>query len=462
MNDSKSTADKSALLLIAAGLALFIVCADWWSASVALPAMADDLGVRTIDLQWVITGYVLTFCAMLGVAGPLGDRCGRKKLLLWGIAIFAVVSIWVGLATNASMLVLARVTQGIGAGLIMPLATAVVSHASSEKKLARNIALLTGISMFGAAVGPVLGGFLTQYFSWRWIFFINIPICGLAFFMVSLFAEESKDSAVQGRLDIAGIFLLLIGISAVSVGIDRVPHWPMAGWLSLLMGGLLFLLAFAWWELRTQSPIVDFRMFQNRRFVGFTLGGLAGNSAWCVLVFGATLQLQQVLDYEVLNAGLFFLFLSGSVAIASFIAPLLEQRLGTKSLMWIGLICQVTGIGLLFLFDSELPLASGMLIAGVGCSWTWAMPQAGAIKELPREKVGLASGTVLTVMVMGGNTAIVIIAMIIDLYPKTKAGEASGIQAGFLLASLTALLGLIVTVGMLKGSQPLPPSETTS
>ncbi|MDG2014488.1 MAG: MFS transporter [Pirellulaceae bacterium] len=459
MNQAKMTTDRSGLLLVAAGLAQFIVCADWWSASVALPPMAKDLGVRTIDLQWVITGYVLTFCAMLGVAGPLGDRFGRKKLLLWGIVIFAVVSIWVGLATNAAMLILARIFQGIGAGLIMPLATAVVSHASSEKKLARNIALLTGVAMFGAAVGPVLGGFLTQYFSWRWIFFINVPICGVAFFMVSLFAQESKDSAAHGRLDLAGIFLLLVGISALSVGIDRVPHWSSTGWLSLLVAGLGFLIAFVWWELRIQSPIIDFRMFQNRRFVGFTLGGLAGNSAWCVLVFGSTLQLQQVLGYEVLNAGLFFLFLSGSVAIASFIAPLLEQRLGTKALLWIGLLCQLTGIGLLFLFDSEIPLASGMVIAGIGCSWTWAMPQAGAIKELPREKVGLASGTVLTVMVMGGNTAIVIVAMIIDLYPKTKAGEASGIQTGFLLASLTAALGLIVTVAMLKGGDRSPNSK---
>ncbi|MCH2153251.1 MAG: MFS transporter, partial [Phycisphaerales bacterium] len=305
--DSHPSGRRGLLLLIAAGMSQFIVCADWWSASIALPPMAHDLGVRTIDLQWVITGYVLTFCAMLGVAGPLGDRYGRKKLLLIGIVLFAAVSVWVGLATSATNVIAARVVQGIGGGLIMPLATAVVSHASSEQRLARNIALLTGVAMFGAAAGPVLGGFLTQYFSWRWIFFVNIPICLIAFLMVAFFASESRDPEVKGRLDIGGIILLLLGISALSVGIDRVPHWPMWGWLSLSVGGVALLLMFIVLELKLASPIVDVRMFRSRRFLGYSLAGLLGNSAWCVLVFGATLQLQQVLGFEVFDAGLLFL-----------------------------------------------------------------------------------------------------------------------------------------------------------
>ena len=419
--------------------------------------MAHDLGVRTIDLQWVITGYVLTFCAMLGVAGPLGDRYGRKKLLLIGIVIFAAVSIWVGLAASATEVIAARVAQGIGGGLIMPLATAVVSHASSEHRLARNIALLTGVAMFGAATGPVLGGFLTQYFSWRWIFFVNIPICLIAFLMVAFFAGESRDPEVKGRLDLGGIILLLLGISALSVGIDRVPHWPMWGWLSLSGGGVVLLVMFLVLELKLSFPIVDVRMFRSRRFLGYSLAGLLGNSAWCLLVFGATLQLQQVLGFEVFDAGLLFLFLSGSVAAASFTAPMIERRLGHLNMLWIGLLSQAIGIGLLYFVDDRVSLAIGMVIAGIGCAWSWAMPQAGAIKELPREKVGLASGTIMTVMIMSGNTAIVISAMIIDLYPKTKLGEAAGIQSGFLMAALLAAAGLVSTLVILGRRSEMSP-----
>ena len=217
------------LLLIAAGLAQFIITADWWSVSVALPLMADDFHVRPIDLQWVLTGYVLTFCAFLGIAGPLGDRYGRKRFLLVGIVIFAGVSIWTALSTSALMVIVARIVQGIGAGLLFPLATAVVSDASSKDQLGRNIAILTGIAMLGAAMGPVLGGFLAEVLSWRWIFYTNVPVCAIAFFMVFFIASESKDPAKSGRLDVGGIILLILGISALSVGIDRIPHWQPWG-----------------------------------------------------------------------------------------------------------------------------------------------------------------------------------------------------------------------------------------
>ena len=171
---------QTLLLLLAAGLAQFLVCADYFAVAIALPPMAKDLGVRAIDLQWVITGYILSFCAVLAVSGPLGDRYGRKKLLMLGIIIFGLVSIWVGLSQTAIGLVTARIALGVGGGLLFPLGTAVISHASNERTLPRNIALLTGVATLGTAAGPVLGGVLTEALNWRWIFFMNIPLSALA------------------------------------------------------------------------------------------------------------------------------------------------------------------------------------------------------------------------------------------------------------------------------------------
>lgn len=432
------------LLLMAAGLAQFIVCVDYFAVAIALPPMAKDLGVRAIDLQWVITGYILSFSATLAISGALGDRFGRKKLLLLGIAIFAAVSVWVGLGQDVVQVITARIFLGFGGGLIFPLATAVVSHASRQASLTRNIALLTGVATIGTAVGPVLGGVLTEFLGWRWIFFANIPICAVAFIMVLVFARESNDPHAKGRLDFPGIVLLMAGITAFSIGLDRIPHWSFPAWAGLTAGGVFLLVLFVVVELKVCTPIIDIRLLRNARFLGFSTVGLLSNSAWCVLVLVGTLQLQKVLGYSALDAGLIFLFLSGSVATASFLAPVLEPRIGAVGLTRIALALQALGIGGLFFFDTTAWLSIGMFVAGFGCSWGWALPQAGAIGTIDRNKAGVASGSVLTLMILAGNTAIVVAAMVIDLYPGDVAGEARGIQTAFLCAALTALLGLVL------------------
>ena len=451
MTDSIANArPRSALLLIAAGLAQFTVCADYFAVAVALPPMAKDLGVRAIDLQWVITGYILAFCATLCVAGVLGDRYGRKKLLLVGIVGFALVSIWVGLGQSATEVVLARIVLGFAGGLLFPLATAVIGHASTSSTLSRNIALLTGVATLGTALGPVLGGVLTEVLDWRWIFFANVPICAVAFVMVLFFSTESRDPNAGGRFDFLGILLLMIGITAFAVGIDRIPHWEAGYWIALTLGGILVLGLFLIVELKIASPVIDVRLFRNHDFLGFSTVGLLANGAWCGLVLIATLQLQKVLGLSVLHAGLFFLFLSGSVATASFSAPFFERRIGIVRLLRLALFLQVIGIGVLFLVDDLVWLSIGLFVAGFGCSWGWAMPLAGAIRSLPAEKVGLASGSVLTVMILSGNIAFVVIAMVIDLYPDDPVGEGRGIRFAALCDALIALLGLFSTFLLLR------------
>ncbi|MEC9233279.1 MAG: MFS transporter [Planctomycetota bacterium] len=451
MNPGTHTAgSRTGLLLLAAGLAQFICCADYFAVAVALPPMAKELGVRAIDLQWVITGYILCFCATLCVAGVLGDRYGRKRLLLVGIVIFAVVSVWVGLGQTATEVVIARIALGLGAGLLFPLATAVVGNASTPDTISRNIALLTGVATLGTALGPVLGGVLTEALNWRWIFFANVPISLVAFIMVLCFARESRDPDHGARLDPIGIILLMGGIAAFSVGIDRIPHRSVVGWLSLTLGGLALLVVFFLLQLRSRAPVIDVRLFRNRDFLGFSTVGLLSNSAWCGLVLIATLQLQKVLGFSVLDAGLYFLFLSGSIATASFTAPLLERRIGVVRLLRLALGLQTVGIGVLFLVDDVVWLSIGMLVAGFGCSWGWALPQAGAIRSLPAGKVGLASGSVLTIMILSGNTAFVLVAMLVDLFPDDPAGEARGIAFSALFMALVALAGLVGTVVLLR------------
>lgn len=440
------------LLLIAVGLSQFIVCADYFSVAIALPRMAAEFNVRTVDLQWVITGYILSFCAVLGIAGPLGDRFGRKKLLLLGIAIFTLVSIWIGTVQSVTALIASRIALGIGGGLLFPLATAVISHASTKVTLVRNLAFLTGIATIGSAMGPVLGGVLTEEFNWRWIFFANVPFGMAAFLMVLFFARDSRDPERSQKFDVLGIVLLVVGLGAVSVGIDRIPHWSLEAWLALLLGGVVCIGGFVLAELQMAQPIIDIRLFRNRTFIGNAICGMLANSAWCALVFLTTLQLQKVLGFPVLEAGLFFLFLAGSTMLASFMGPMFERRVGSVMLVRAALILQSIALATLYWTDGPVGLAIGTFVAGVGCAWGWAMPQAGAIATLPREKAGLASGSIMTLMIMSGNTAIVLVAMVIGLEPGTVEGESVGVQIGFGLSALAASLGIVMSFTVLRSA----------
>ncbi|MCH2181066.1 MAG: MFS transporter [Mariniblastus sp.] len=444
---SISTGQRIAIL-IAAGMAQFLVCVDYWSVAIAMPAMAEDFGVRTIDLQWVITGYVLTFSVVLGIAGPLGDRYGRKKILLIGIAIFGLVSLWVGAAQSANSVIAARVALGIGGGLLLPLAASVLANCTPSDQMPRFMALLTAVTALGASTGPVLGGILTDSFlGWRWIFYVNIPFSLLAFFMVMFLARESRDPQAHGRLDALGILLVIGSLSLLSLGFDRIPHWTVAAWSSSLLGGFLFLGLFIIWELKVQNPIIDLRLISNRAFTGYTLAGLFSNSCWCILIFTTTLLLQKVSNLDALDTGLYFLFLSGSVVVSSTIAAKISDRTGSKPLVVIALALQ-GGAFLALWFDHQLAfLAACLAVSGIGCAWGWSMPQAGAILTLPRERVGLASGSILTVMVMVANLFVVISATIIDAMSGANGDDyASGIQVSYLIGVGLAVAGLLAVV----------------
>ena len=161
--------------LFAVSLAVFVVNVDYWAATVALPDMAKQFNVHAVTLEWVLTVYIISFCTTVSVAGRLGDIFGRKKLLLLGVALFGIFSVWVGLSNSFWMIIAARIALGIGGGLIFPLSTAVLGYATKPSEMSKMIGLRIGLGAVGAAVGPVIGGILTETMGWPWIFFMNLP-----------------------------------------------------------------------------------------------------------------------------------------------------------------------------------------------------------------------------------------------------------------------------------------------
>ena len=454
--DVAITPGRRIAILIATGMSQFLVTVDYSAVAIALPRMASDLHARTIDLQWVITGYILSFSVMLGIAGPLGDRYGRKKILLIGIATFGLISAWVGMADTATNVIIARVALGIGGGLLLPLAASVLADCTPSNQLTKYMALLTAINACGAAAGPVLGGLLTDVLSWRWIFYANIPFAAIAFTMVLLLARESRNPNAKGKLDFVGILLLAGSLACLSLGVDRIPSWEPAKWIGMCGLGIALMIGFVVRELKCSNPIVDVRLLGNRNFTGFTLAGMFSNSCWCLLVFTTTLLLQKVYQLSAFQAGLFFLYLSVSVVVASAAAAKISSKPGVKPLVLMALIFQGTALALLWWHDDLTIAAVCLAGGGIGCAWGWSMPQAGAILTLPRERVGLASGSIMTVMIMGANLVVVICATIID-GTSGAAGQdyARGIQISYLMGIGLAVAGILATVFILPSHSQL-------
>ncbi len=445
-NERRSPFSELALIF-AAGMAQMLVVIDYTATAIALPRMAADFQVSADSLQWVITGYILSFSVVLAIAGPLGDRFGRKRLLLLGIVLFGAVSVWVGFASSVVELIVSRIALGIGGGLLFPLSTAVVGAAMPQSQLPRTMSILTGIATLGMAIGPVVGGIFTELIDWRWVFLINPPISAFAFILMFILAKESRnEDGEASRLDFVGIVLLIIGIGGLSIGIAGLGDHAITTSLSIIAGSVITLALFAWQELRQETPLVDLRLLGNRTFAGYLVGGSLSNSCWCILIFATTLYLQEVRKEDPMTAGFQFLYLSVPVAAAGFLGPMLQRRIGTRFMLLFATAIQTAACVIFWMSDLSPWLAIGLLVVGFGCSWGWSMSQAGGIGTIPKKNVGLASGSMLTVLIMSGNVGVVVSAtMIKGMGGANMVDYAPGITASYLLALGLAAAGFVAS-----------------
>ena len=448
-------------LVLAAGITQMLVVIDYTATAIALPSMARDFNVSADSLQWVITGYILSFSILLAVAGPLGDRYGRKRLLLLGVLLFGGCSAWVGAAGSVTELIVSRIALGVGGGLLFPLSTAVVGAEANREDLPRLMSILTGVATVGMAIGPVFGGVFTELLDWRWIFYLNIPISLFAILLMSWLATESRNPDASGRIDLGGITLLTLAIGGLSLGVAWIPDHPWKTWTGLVAASIFVFAIFTWYELRLKTPIIDLRLLGNRTFAGFLVGGSLSNACWCVLIFNTTLFLQEVLKEDAMIAGLQFLYLSVPVGIASFLGPVIQRRIGTRNIVLLATAIQT--LACLLFWTSHVPpwLGIGLFIAGFGCSWGWAMSQAGGIATIPERNVGLASGSLLTAMITSGNIAVVVIATVIAALggPDMK-DYAPGVDMNFLIGAGLAAAGFLAILLIVPRNPP--PIETTA
>src|SRR3954451_18739099 len=301
------------MVLAATAMAMFATNLDFFALNLAIPGMARELDVSTNDMHRAISGYMLALGSFLIPRVRLGDILGRRRMLIIGTTIFGLSSLAGGVAPSAGFLIGARLVQGIGAAILFPLAIAVVTNTFPEERRKRAIGNLYGLAAAATAVGPFVGGGLTEALSWRWVLLINVPVAAIAIVLMVRSVPESRDETAPREIDFGGLAAVVLGIGAITFAVDRGDGWGGASGrrVGLFAVGIALLLGFVALERRTRFPLVDLALFRNRRFVAITLLGMVANIAFVVTTFATTLYLQDVRGYSPLEGG--FIFLSASL-----------------------------------------------------------------------------------------------------------------------------------------------------
>jgi len=332
--------------LLAAILGSSLAFVDGTVVNVALPALQRDLGVAMADVQWVVEAYALLLSALLLVGGALGDRLGRRRVYAGGIVLFAAASVACGMASGIRQLVTARAVQGVGAALLVPGSLAIISASFPERERGRAIGTWSGFSAITTACGPVLGGWLIEHLSWRWAFFVNVPVAVGVLGLLLWRVPESRDESA-GRIDWAGATLVTSGLGGIVYGLIESSRlgWGDARVLFGLAGGVVGLLAFVAVEARSRSPMIPVALFRSRNFNGANLLTLLLYGALGGVFFFVPLDLIQVQRYSATAAG----------------------AAGLPFVTILFLLSRWSG-GLLDRLGARLPLVVGPMIAAVGCT----------------------------------------------------------------------------------------------
>ncbi|HWC07720.1 MAG TPA: MFS transporter, partial [Solirubrobacterales bacterium] len=306
--------------------ALFMLMLDNTVVNVALPSIQQDLDASISGLEWTVNGYTLSIAVLLVTGGRLGDIFGRRRMFLAGIVIFALSSATAGLAPDATALVLSRVVQGVGAALMMPGTLSIIADAFPPEERGKAMGTWAGVSALALAIGPVVGGFLTEHVSWRAIFYLNIPVAIVAVAATIFAVRESRDTSVGKDVDYPGVAVLTVGLTALVLSLVEGNAW---GWgspkiLVLFAVAALALPLFVWVENRVKAPMVQFDLLSDRNFLGAVVVAMVISFSMLGVFFFLALYMQDILGYSPLEAGVRFLPIT---LLSFFVAPIAGKLL---------------------------------------------------------------------------------------------------------------------------------------
>jgi MFS transporter, DHA2 family, multidrug resistance protein len=414
----------------------------------ALPAIAEQLHASTSQLQWIVDAYSLVFAGMLFAAGALGDRFGRKGALQLGLVVFLAGSIGGALSGGAGAVIASRAVMGLGAAFVMPATLSIIVNVFPAHERARAIAIWTAIAGAGGTIGPIASGLLLQHFSWSSVFLVNVPVVVLAFVAGLRIVPTSRDVNAT-RVDAPGAVLSILGISTLVYAIIEAPS---NGWLSseslLLAGAAVALLgAFAWWELHTDTPMLEVRWFRHRAFSVGSAGMMLSFFALFGLMFLLTQYLQLVHGYSALGAAVRLLPIVLVMIVVSPQSPRLVERFGANRVVGGGLAVLAVGAVLLSrigVSTSYLAMAGAMMVMVAGMSVAMAPLTNAIMSGVPRSRAGVGSAMNDTTRELGGALGVAVLGSILtSRYTSELAPALHGLPTAASHAAQTSLAGAL-------------------
>jgi EmrB/QacA subfamily drug resistance transporter len=470
MTEAQDYRERRWIALALLCFAQFIVVLDASIVNVALPSIGEGLNFSQENLAWVVNAYVLTFGGFLLLGGRMADLLGRRRVFISGLLLVAAASLAAGFASNEGQLIAARAAQGLGAAIISPSALSIITTTFSDGA-ERNKALGAwgAVAGAGGAAGVLFGGILTDGLGWEWVLWINVPVALVVAAFAPRVIGESRSESATRHFDSAGAVSVTAGLSLLVYAIVDATDagWGSAQTLGLLALSAALIAAFVAIELRSDAPLVPFRIFRLRTLTGANVVGLLVGASLFSMFFFITLYMQQVLGYSAIKAGLSYLPLALMIIVASGIASQLVTRIGFKPVLTAGMAF-IAGALVWF---SQVSVGGGFvtdilgpsLLAATGLGFAFVTTTIAAVSGVRDQESGLASGLINTSQQIGGALGLAVLATIAnsrtDDLVASSGGDPSalanalneGFQSAFLGGAGIAALGLVLTLVLIRG-----------
>jgi EmrB/QacA subfamily drug resistance transporter len=448
--------------LAAVSFGLFMIMLDNTIVNVALPSIQRDLHIGLSELEWIVNGYALTFAVLMLTGGKLADMYGRRRMFIVGLLIFTLASLACGLAPSAHFLIGARVVQGAGAALMNPATLSIITATFPPRQRGMAIGIWAGTSAMALAIGPLVGGLITQYIDWSWIFFINVPVGVLGIVVARLAIDESRDTSNEQRLDLPGLITSAVGLFGLTYGLIEANQY---GWTStriLVCFGIAIvgLGAFVLLELRQRIPMLDLALFKNRTFAGANVTMMLVALAMFGVFFYVSLYLQNILGYSPTKAGASFLPMTILIILIAPIAGKFSDKVGSRWLVGIGMTL-VAGSLLIFSRMGEngtwWDLFPGLVVGGVGMALVMTPTTAAAMGSVEVDKAGVGSAVLNSFRQVGGALGIAIMGAIVaaSLHvpptdPRAPSQFVTGYQHALEVAAVIAFAAALIAVATIR------------